>query len=58
MWFIVRLFAIYIALIVKLVSLATVKPLAPSRSVSLYILLVEPLAGLEVVLLIRARGLK
>jgi hypothetical protein len=53
-WFIVWLFAVYIALIIALVSLATIKPLAPSRLVSLYVLLVEPLAGPEVVLLIRA----
>ena len=57
-WFVVRLFAVHIALIVALVSLATVEPLAPSRSVSLYVLSVEPLAGPEVVLLIRAQGSK
>lgn len=46
-------------LIVKrLVSLATARPPAPSRSVSLYILLVELLAGPEVVLLIRVQGSK
>ena len=41
-----------------LVSLATARPLAPSRSVSLYVLLVELLAVPEVVLLIRVQGLK
>lgn len=51
-------FAVHIALIVALVSSATAGPLGPSRSVSLYVLLVEPQAGPEVVLLIRVQESK
>ena len=55
----VLLSAVQTVLIVKrLVSSATAGPLAPSRSVSLYVFLVELLAGLEVVLLIRVQGSK
>ena len=41
----------------RLMSLASAGPLTPSRPVSLYVL-VELLAGPEVVLLIRVQGLK
>jgi len=55
---VVRLSAIQTMLIFKrFMSSATAGPLAPSRSVSLYVL-VELLAGLEVVLLIRVQGSK
>jgi len=54
---VVRLSTVQTILIFGLVSLATAGPLAPSRSVSLYVL-VELLAGPEVVLLIRVQGSK
>jgi len=53
----VRLSAVQTMLIFGLVSSVTAGPLAPSRSVSLYVL-VELLAGPEVVLLIRVQGSK
>jgi len=53
----VRLSAIQTVLIIKSVSSTTVGSLAPSRSVSLCVL-VELLADPEVVLLIRVQGLK
>ena len=53
----VRLSAVQTVLIFGIVSSATAGPLAPSRSVSLYVL-VELLAVPEVVLLIRVQGLK
>ena len=42
----------------RLISLIIARPLVPLYLVSLYILLVELLAGLKVVLLIHVQGLK
>ena len=53
----VRLSTVQTMLIFRIVSLATTGPLAPSRLVSLYVL-VELLAVPEVVLLIRVQGSK
>ena len=55
----VQLSTVQTVLIFKqLMSSVIARPLAPSYLVSLYILLVELLAGLKVVLLIRVQGLK